>query len=345
MQSCTIKDLQEMYLANNKRISWSTAELTKRAFKYLIKSIGNMELKYMTVEHAEQFQLWLMNRYSNTTVNINTKIVRPAFRYAMRREWIKEDLFSIPLLKVTEERERIYEPQEIERILEAANQIWKLRILLAYSCGLRRAEVLNLNYSDCDFTRKLIHIQPKKETQGIWAWEPKGRTCRTLPMPEKVGELLMSQKKDLPPYQPYPCLSEVRYWSLKKRQRDNELTERNRLVPDENFGVPFRKILRRADVAYGTFHDLRRTYGTMMAEAGIPQHELAFLMGHSDSKTTEKFYIRLRRQHTVERARRLSPQPYTSRGDWLRSSDLTAPSRALYQTELHPEKTTLLNGA
>lgn len=262
-----------------------------------------MELKYMTIEHAEQFQLWLLNRYAKTTVNIYMKIIRPVFRFAMRRNWVKDDLFAVPLLKITEQRERIYEPQEAERLLEASNQQWGLRIMLAYACGLRRAEVLNLNFCDCDFTRRLIHIQPKKETHRTWAWEPKGKTCRTLPMPEEVAGLFQAQREFLPVDQPYACLTEIRYWRLKQLMRRGELSERIRLCPDENFSTPFKKILRRANVADGTFHDLRRTYGTMMAEAGIPQHELAYLMGHNDSKTTEKYYIRLRQRHVIERAR------------------------------------------
>jgi len=293
----TIQNLRETYLAGNKRIKWSTQQLTDRAFNYLLRAIGNMELRYMKIEHAEQFQLWLLNRYARTTVNIYMKIIRPPFRYAIRRNWMKDDVFSIPLLKVTEERERVYEPQEVEQILEVTNQIWRLRIMLAYTCGLRRGEVLNLTKSDLDFARKLIHVQPSKPTRDTWGWEPKGQTCRTLPMPEVVEKMLQSAD------QYYVCLSDIRYWRLKQLLKNGQLSERLKLCPDENFSTPFKKILRKANVADGTFHDLRRTYGTNMAEAGMPQSSLAYLMGHADSKTTEKFYIKIRRSHVVEQAR------------------------------------------
>lgn len=303
MSAGTIEQLRELYLADNRRIKWSTAQLTDRAFNYLLKAIGNMELRYMKMEHAEQFQLWLLNRYAKTTVNIYMKIIRPPFRYALRRGWMREDLFAVPLLKVTEERERIYEAQEVERILKVSNKIWRLRILLAYLCGLRRAEALHLKFSDCDFARKLIHIQPSKETRQTMAWEPKGKMFRTLPMPEEIDELLLAQREELPNDQPYACLTEIRYFRIKQLKSKNQLSERIRLCPDENFTKPFKNILLNANVTEGTYHDLRRTYGTMMAEAGIPQHELAYLMGHNDSKTTEKYYIKLRQRHVIERAR------------------------------------------
>lgn len=342
--SSTIQDLREIYLADNRRISWSTAQLTDRAFKYLLRAIGNMEIRYMKIEHAEQFQLWLLNRYARTTVNIFMKIIRPAFRYAIRRGWMADDVFAVPLIKVTEERERIYEQAEVERITDVANQIWRLRISLAYLCGLRRSEALNLNFSDCDFSRMLIHIQPKKETHRTFSWEPKGRTCRTLPMPPDVEELLRAQRAELPVDQPYACMSETRYWRLKQLQKKGQLSERTRLCPDENFSKPFKFILRKAGVADGTFHDLRRTYGTMMAEAGIPQHELAYLMGHNDSKTTERYYIKLRQRHVIERARGVALVKHEIGATGFEPATSTSPRWRANQVAPRPDQTILLNG-
>ena len=37
------------------------------------------------------------------------------------------------------------------------------------------------------------------------------------------------------------------------------------------------------------FHDLRHTYGTRLADAGVPRHEIAELMGHADEKTTARY--------------------------------------------------------
>lgn len=340
----TITDLRNIYLTDNKRIKWSTANLTARAFDYLLRAIGNMELRYMKMEHAEQFQLWLLNRYAKTTVNIYMKIIRPPFRWAMRRKWMKDDLFAVSLLRVSESRERIYEPQEVERLMQAATPMWRLRISLAYQCGLRRSETLHLRFSDCDFSRLLLHVQSRQETQKIMAWEPKGKTCRTLPMPENVAGMIQSQREELPIDQPYCCMTEIRYFRLQQLKKNHSISERLRFCPDENFTKPFKMILRKANVVEGTYHDLRRTYGTMMAEAGIPQHELAYLMGHNDSKTTEKFYIRLRQRHVIERARTVAPSTHIG-ATGLEPAAFGTPCRRSTQTELRPGHTYLSNGA
>jgi integrase len=62
-----------------------------------------------------------------------------------------------------------------------------------------------------------------------------------------------------------------------------------------HFATPSERI-REAARAVGikpaiTLHDLRRTFGTRCAEAGIPPVHLKDIMGHSDLKTTMSFYV------------------------------------------------------
>ncbi|UGS37598.1 Tyrosine recombinase XerC [Capillimicrobium parvum] len=48
----------------------------------------------------------------------------------------------------------------------------------------------------------------------------------------------------------------------------------------------FKAALRRAGVREVRFHDLRHTFGTRMAGAGVPMRTLQGWMGHRDFKTT-----------------------------------------------------------
>ena len=51
--------------------------------------------------------------------------------------------------------------------------------------------------------------------------------------------------------------------------------------------VRFKAALKRAELRDLRFHDLRHTYGTLMAAAGTPLRTLQGWMGHRDYKTTE----------------------------------------------------------
>lgn len=299
-----VSSLIEEYLTYNQRLSWSSKQITERSFRYLIQAIGDMSVGQLSLEHAEIYQSWLLARYAKATANIYVKAARPVFRWAMRRKWIKEDIFAIPLCKISDVQMRIYEPWEFQTILQAApNNLWRCRIWLGRSAGLRRSEVLNLTMADIDFDRKLIHVQPKKEGKYTWSWEPKGRKYRTLPLLSNVAELLIGLKNELLNGQPYLLLTEIRYWQIQKFKKKGILSPRVRSIPDENFSKPFRHIVERARISHGTFHDLRKTYLTEMAESGMPIHWLQELAGHADSKTTMKYYVAVRQKPMLERAR------------------------------------------
>ena len=49
----------------------------------------------------------------------------------------------------------------------------------------------------------------------------------------------------------------------------------------------FKQATERAEVRAITYHELRHTFGTRMAAAGVPLRTLQQWMGHADSKTTQ----------------------------------------------------------
>jgi integrase len=49
----------------------------------------------------------------------------------------------------------------------------------------------------------------------------------------------------------------------------------------------FVSALKRAGVGEITFHELRHTFGTQLAAAGVPLRTIQEWMGHADAKTTE----------------------------------------------------------
>ena len=51
----------------------------------------------------------------------------------------------------------------------------------------------------------------------------------------------------------------------------------------------FKNALQRAKVRQVTFHELRHTFGTRMAAAGVPLRTIQHWMGHADAKTTQVY--------------------------------------------------------
>jgi integrase len=71
----------------------------------------------------------------------------------------------------------------------------------------------------------------------------------------------------------------------------------------------FQRAAKRAGVRDDVvFHDLRHTFGTMMAAAGVPLRTLQGWMGHADIKTTAIYMHFAPAEDEVETANRVFPQ-------------------------------------
>ena len=66
-----------------------------------------------------------------------------------------------------------------------------------------------------------------------------------------------------------------------------------------------------------TFHQLRHSRGSQLAQAGVPDHVIAAQLGHTDVRTTQRNYIHLapgQGADAAERIRRLSTMRVPSPG-------------------------------
>ena len=298
-QKVTLSQILMKYLAQNKRIEPATAALTRRAFRQLA------DTESFGPGYAADFQNSILDSGRNrTTANIYVKTIRPVLNWAVRRGLISQNPFAeLRLFKIPKKRIRTYGPTEIKAMLDSANEIWRARILLGVTAGLRRSEVLNLTVDDIDFEHGIIYVQAKRDTDVTWRWQPKDHDCRRTILTAETHNSLIKLIMELPAGQSYPLLTERRYFRLLLLKKEGGLSSRVRVVPDENFSRPFQKILSRAKVRHGTFHDLRRTWVTRLLEKNLPPHAVREMAGHASIDTTLQYYAACNNQTMFDRAR------------------------------------------
>ena len=265
VEPCRIRlsKLLENYLEQTRtQIEKSTADSAAYRMRDLINAIGNKYADEVTYNDCERFQQHCIDRgLSPATVNTHIKMVKRIFSLAVKRGLIEENPFlGLPLLKVPRKHVRLFNANEFDRIMRAARtQIWKARILLAKTAGLRRGEILNLTIGDIDFANKKIFVQPKKETSQTWRWVVKDKDRREVPLTDEAAQLLVDIHAELPEGQPYLLLSPERYQHLLKLKAKGLLIDRVRKCPDGNCRRNWQMICKRAGISDGTFHDLRAT--------------------------------------------------------------------------------------
>jgi len=116
--------------------------------------------------------------------------------------------------------------------------------------------------------------------------------------------MLVDYQSQRPEGYPYVFVPPARYNYIQNVLRPtNKWTFSDaRLKTVNNFTKTFDKILKRANVKSGTFHDIRRTAISMWFANGMSENDVMVLAGHSNFATTHDFYLAVA-DDLVDRAR------------------------------------------
>jgi integrase len=143
--------------------------------------------------------------------------------------------------------------------------------LTAAMTGMRQGELLALRWMDVDWTAHRVRVR-RNFVRGRFGTPKSKRSSRSIPLADDVArelELLFQDSS----YQSDEDLVFAHPHTGKPMDR-SQLLKR------------FKGALKRASVREVRFHDLRHTFGTRMAAAGVPMRTLQEWMGHRDFKTT-----------------------------------------------------------
>ena len=297
----------------------STRYETEFAMRNFIETVGNMDFKKVTIDHAEYYrQACLDEGESPATVAKKLRHLKRVFQLAVKRRQIDENpLQHIDMPKVAKPKVRIYSPDECDRLLKASadyvqeidlqnNLKWDLLILMALSTGMRRGELLNLVWSDIDFSNQTITVSSKEGAVHTWRWLIKDSDHRVLPLTDRITQLLVEHQEGQPEGCPYVFVPRKRYDYIKEVLMPSgkwSLSDsRTNLIG--NFYKQFSDIRKRAHVKKGTFHDFRRTALSNWFAGGMSEHDVMVLAGHSNFDTTHQFYLAVA-SDLVARARQI----------------------------------------
>jgi len=291
------------------QVAWRTVQDQMRALELFIQHVGgHIRLRDVAPRHAESFiAARLQDELAAATVNKDIRTLKRVFNLAIQpRGYLLQGsnpFRSIKPRKHTEKPKRFVSPEEFRALMNAAaNSWWRALLTVAYATGLRRGEILNLTWQDIDFAGQHVHVSPKNHTDQLLAWEPKDHECRIIPAPLQVVRFLMNLQAESEKECPYAFLGKRRWLHILRQRREGSWRDDKALV--NNVDRKFRALRTKARVAHCTLHDLRRSCLTHWA-CELPAHVVQKLAGHSDIKTTQKYYL-IVRQEDLERAQNVT---------------------------------------
>jgi len=206
-------------------------------------------------------------------------LLHAVFAHAERREWARANpvrLVDKPVVGDGDGDVRYLDQAELEALLrsvpaDALGTTERPLYLVAAMTGLRQGELLALRWRDVDWGAGKVRVR-RSYVRGELGTPKSRRGTRSVPLADRVaGEL-------------------ERHFQASRWQADEDLVfphpltggylDRSKLLKR------FKAALRRAGVREVRFHDLRHTFGTRMAGAGVAMRTLQEWMGHRDFKTT-----------------------------------------------------------
>jgi integrase len=248
---------------------------------HLTPFFAEMQLAKITERDVEHFMAQkLDDGKAPKSVTNWLGILHSLFEFAIRRGWAEAN----PCKRVAKPRKRrgrklrFLDGPELEAVLrsvpaDARGETERCLFLVAAMTGLRIGELLGLRWRDVDWTAQKIRVGDNW-VRGEFGDPKSAQSDRAVPMAQRVARELELQ------------------FQQSVMQADDDL-----VFPHPTTGRPLdkskvRKRFLAAVQAAGitrhlTVHDLRHTFGTRMAAAGVPLRTIQEWMGHADFKTTE----------------------------------------------------------
>jgi len=244
----------------SKRYSLSTVNTYCDALKTFLRYYTGKALAEISNSDVILFNnhYILANKFSASFQNQVVNAIKLFFSIIENKK-IDPDLIHRP--KRAKLLPNVLSKQEIKLILQALSNIkHKAMLSLIYSCGLRRAELLNLRLRDIDSNRNLIIIR-----------QSKGRKDRIAPLSEKILILLRD----------YFVAYKPKVWLFEGQGKKDKYDERS-------LACVLKQALEKSKINKPvTLHWLRHSYATHLLENGTDLRYIQEILGHSSSRTTE----------------------------------------------------------
>ncbi|UXY14784.1 site-specific integrase [Chitiniphilus purpureus] len=256
------------------RLDRPTAYNWKLTLRWLHPHLCGVRLADITRERIEAIKRAKQKEgVKPRTVNDVLNVIRSILRAAHEWEWIDR----APVVKTLQEptrRVRYLTDAEEVRLLREVPEHMAPIVRFALCTGLRMSNILGLEWSQIDMTRRVAWVHPDqaKESKAI-----------PVPLNSDAAQILREQMGQ--------HLSHVFTYQGEPMRRVN--------------GRAWRNALQRAGIENFTFHCLRHTWASRHIQSGTSLHALMEMGGWSDVDMVRK-YAHFGAEHLVEHAERIA---------------------------------------
>jgi integrase/recombinase XerD len=252
-------------------LSERTQECYTRSVRQLVDFYQKTPDK-INEQELEDYFLYKKNeeKWSAATLRISYSGIKFFFINVLKQQW---HIFSYLNAKRGRVLPCILSKEEVFKILDHVTTFHNYTFqTTVYACGLRLSEALNLQVSDIDSTRMMIHVH-----------RGKGAKDRFVPIPHNALQLLR------------------KYWATHKNptlifpalgrgQNLGPVSKRPMSIEGVQGAFRRAKISANINKRRVSIHTLRHCYATHLLERGVSPRVVQRYMGHSNLETTMAYF-------------------------------------------------------
>jgi integrase len=229
------------------------ARLTLRHYERLV---GYGSSRHVTQQSLDEFILERSKEVAKNTLNKDIRNIKAFLNWAAKNRYVASDLM-VKKIKVAQKPVTALFPQQVRDLIKLVSRYpaLRLRVLLAVTTGLRRGDIEAIRIRDIHFDRNTITTRNRKAKKAM----------AERPVPEEITTELSNYVAALPDGQ--------------------ELLFTDRFSP-KKWGT----IRRKVGLPELKFHDLRKTFASVLAQRGVSTAVTQRLLEHSTPQLTNEVY-------------------------------------------------------
>lgn len=239
--------------------------------KKLLRSITTGDIQRFVDERAHRVIRYVKGRAGEkvpiiakaATTNRELMFISGAMKEALRRGYVDlNPATGIRQLPENNDKVRWLTDEEEKRLLGCCPAYLKPIMLTSLHAGMRQGEVLGLRWIDIDFDQRLVRVARSKSHK-----------VRYIPINPTLYELFrglphFSGEKGESPYVFTNPKTETRYVDVEHRSG---------------------RVARKAGFTDVSFHTLRHTFASRLAQRGVPLNTIRELLGHGTMAMTMRY--------------------------------------------------------
>jgi integrase len=252
------KELANAYMERHSKLNKKSWKSDAVSVRRLLKTFGEISLCDIKPLDILDYKVQRLKTVSQASANRELACLKCIFSKCIEWDLIRDNpAKKIRLAKEDNSRVRYLDKDEINTLLSNSSDKLKTIIVFAISTGMRKGEMQRLRWEDINFKNDVITLLKTKNGE-----------VRRVPMSTNVKDMLLSMKEH--------STSDV-VFSLEETGESY------------NFRKSFETALKKSNITGFRFHDLRHTFASHLAMAGVDLNTVRELLGHKSLDMTLRY--------------------------------------------------------